>query len=126
MSTNERPEALRQADIGAQAWREVVHAQQSTTPRHADFYALAGAMVETLGVIESLALVLIGQVVGYADSQAEGECVYDDTRLVDPRERLDAAAGFLSALIGRVSSAAEAVNEFWSAIGHIGVEEVTE
>jgi hypothetical protein len=123
MSRNE--EALRQAHIGAQAWREAVHAQQVARAHHADFYALAAAMVETLGAVESLALVLIRQVDGYVDSQADGEHVYDDTRVVDPRVRLDAAADFLRVLIGRVSAASAAVNEFWSAIGHIGVEEVS-
>jgi hypothetical protein len=42
---DEWPEAVQQASVGAQAWRAVVHAQQSATPDHVDFYAPAGHLV---------------------------------------------------------------------------------
>ena len=45
---DERPPAVQQAARGAQAWRAVVHAQQAAEPGHADFYALAGELVDTL------------------------------------------------------------------------------
>jgi hypothetical protein len=81
-------EVVRRAEDGAAAWRDVVHVQTSAEPDHADFYALAGEMVDTLSAIESLAGVLTRQVARYGD----GRAIYDDTRTVDPRERLMTAA----------------------------------
>jgi hypothetical protein len=122
---DDRPEAVRQADKGARAWRAVVHAQQSATPDHADFYALAAELVDTLSSIGSLAGVLARQVEVYAERQPVGERVYDDSRTVDPVVRLGEAAEHLRA-VGDVvgDDAVRSVNAFWNAIGHIGVEDV--
>lgn len=122
---NDRPEAVRQADAGARAWRAVVHAQQSTTPDHADFYALAAELVDTLFSIGSLAGVLARQVEGYTQRRPVGERVYDDSRTVDPVTRLDEAAEHLRAMGDVVGDdALRSVNAFWNAIGHIGVEDI--
>ena len=42
---DERPTALRSAEAAATAWAETVEHQYEASPRHADFYALAGEMV---------------------------------------------------------------------------------
>ena len=62
---DERPRALRSAEAAATAWAETVEHQQQATPRHADFYALAGEMVATLYALDDLTVVLAGQVGGY-------------------------------------------------------------
>ncbi len=122
---DDRPEAVRQADAGARAWRAVVHAQRSAAPDHADFYALAAELVDTLASIGSLAGVLARQVEDYAQGQAVGERVYDDSRTVDPVARLADAAQWLRALSDVFDDdASRYVNRFWDAIGHIGVEDV--
>jgi hypothetical protein len=122
---DDRPEAVRQAGAGARAWRAVVHAQQSATPDHADFYALAAELVDTLSSVSSLAGVLARQVETYAQRQPAGERVYDDSRTVDPVERLGDAAQALRALHDIVGDdALRLVNGFWNAIGHIGVEDI--
>jgi|tagenome__1003787_1003787.scaffolds.fasta_scaffold18179559_1 hypothetical protein len=79
-----RPRAVRSADAAATAWAETVQHQQRATPRHADFYALAGEMVATLYALDDLTVVLIAQVGAYGERRA----VYDDTRTVDPATRL--------------------------------------
>jgi hypothetical protein len=104
----------------------VVHAQQSATRDHADFYALAAELVDTLSSIGSLAGLLARQVEGYAERQPVGERVYDDSRTVDPVARLAAAAQWLRALSDVLDDdASRYVNLFWDAIGHIGVEDVS-
>lgn len=113
-----RPDAVQRAETGAQAWRAVVHAQQAASPNHADFYDLAGYLVDALASIEALARTLARQVGRYAD----GRAVYDDTRTVDPGERLHDAALDLGHLAEAVAHAGRDVNRFWSAISHIGVE----
>lgn len=122
---DERPDAVSHAEVGATAWRAVVLAQQSATPDHADFYALAGSLFEALVAVESLARVLARQVAGYADTVAgsgEGFVVYDDSREVDPELRLYAAQERLDHLAATVATAGRRLDEFWNAIGHIGVE----
>lgn len=131
---DDRPEAVRLADAGTVAWRAVVHAQQSATPDHADFYGLAGSLVDTLAAVAALARLLARQVDGYADSVAgtgEGFAVYDDSRSgpapVDPRERLAGAVAELEDLAVLAGSAAVGkANAFWNAIGHIGAEPTRE
>ncbi|WP_246633824.1 hypothetical protein [Pseudonocardia nigra] len=118
-----RSEVLRRADAGAAAWRGVVHAQQAATPDHGEFYELAGFMVETLRALEALAGVLSRQATGYADGLSVGRVVYDDTRAVDPRIRLETARMELSSLVQSAAWADGYANQFWSAIGHIGVED---
>jgi hypothetical protein len=110
----------------------VVHAQQAAEAGHAvdhaDFYGLAGELVDTLAAVGSLARLLARQVAGYAaEADAAGLVVYDDSRFtthpVDPRVRLGAAVVELERLAGAAGTATGAANGFWSAIGHIGVED---
>lgn len=115
---DERPKAVRQAAAGAAAWRAVAHAQGTGEADHSDFYAIAGELTYTLAAVSALAEVLAWQVGGYGD----GRAVYDDSRVVDPRERLDAAAADLHELAARVREADRVVNTFWSRISHIGVD----
>src|SRR4051812_5269948 len=116
---DERPRALRSAEAAATAWAETPEHQQQATPRHADFYALAGEMVATLCALDDLTVVLAAQVGHYG----QGRTLYDDTRTVDPTARLIEAGQCLRTLRGALGPAATAANNFWSAIGHIGVEE---
>jgi len=120
---DDHPEAVQQADAGARAWRAVVHAQQSATADHSDFYDLAGHLVDTLAAVESLARVLAGQVAGYGDAQPAGQRVYDDSRTVDPGLRLNDAVLDLGHLADAAAVARGDADRFWSAIGHIGVED---
>lgn len=116
---NEReswPTAVAYASKGAQAWRAAADEQRSAEPDHGDFYALAGELVDTLRTLEHFAGVLRGQVAGYAD----GRPVYDDEG-GDPRARLRSAGLHLAVVSHGVAEAERAANEFWSAIGHIGV-----
>lgn len=120
---DERAPAVRQAEAGAVAWRAVVHAQLSAVPDHADFYAIGAELVATLHAVESLATVLVRQVEGYAAGRRR---VYDDSGGVDPIERLQDAAEHLRALRNALTDDAVGfANGFWSAIGHISVEDVT-
>jgi hypothetical protein len=114
---DERPHAVQRAETAADAWREVVLAQRSATPDHADFYSLAGEMAETLRVLDSLVGVLVGQVAGYGN----GRAVYDDEG-ANPAHRLRSAVLALAETRDELAQAERAANRFWSAIGHIGVE----
>ncbi len=123
--THENPAAQR-AEAGATAWRDAARLQLSATPDHADFYALAGEMVATLHALDDLVRVLRGQVAGYVQAQRlRDRTVYDDTRTVDPAERLEVAVVQLDEVTSATVTATNWVNLFWSAIGHIGVEDVT-
>ncbi|MBN9113495.1 MAG: hypothetical protein J0I34_32520 [Pseudonocardia sp.] len=112
------PEAVREAAAGAKAWRAAVRAQRTAEPDHADFYAMTADVVDTLAAVAGLAEVLAWQVAHYGDTRP----VYDDTGVVDPRERLDAAAMDLHELAASLRSADRIANTFWSRIGHIGVD----
>ena len=114
--------ALGRAEAGVSGWEDAVRLQRWATPDHADFYALAGEVVATLHALDDLAQVLRRQVAGYGT----GRRVYDDTRgQVDPAARLAEAAVELGELIQHVQAAQSPANRFWSAMGHIGVEDVT-
>jgi hypothetical protein len=116
--------AVRRADAGTGGWEDAVRLQRWATPDHADFYALAGEMVATLRALDDLAQLLHRQVAGYARTQQDrGRWLYDDTREVDPAERLQTAVIALQELRSGASRAADRANTFWSAIGHIGTEE---
>ena len=112
------PRALRSAETAAAAWKQAVEHQQDATPRHADFYALAGEMVATLYALDDLTVVLARQVGDYS----QGRALYDDTRTVDPAERLTAAVGSLREVHAALGVVTPAVHEFWNAIGHVGFE----
>src|SRR3954471_14671884 len=123
-STHENPAAQR-AEAGATAWRDAARLQLSAAPDHADFYALAGEMVATLHALDDLGRVLRGQVAGYVQAQRlRNRTVYDDTRTVDPAERLEVAVVQLDEVTSATVTATNWVTLSWSAIGHIGVEDV--
>ena len=83
---------MRRAEAGTGGWEDAVRLQRWATPDHADFYALAGEMVATLRALDDLARLLRRQVAGYARTQQDrGRRLYDDTRQVDPAERLQTA-----------------------------------
>ncbi|GAY12616.1 hypothetical protein [Pseudonocardia sp. N23] len=113
------PEAVREARAGAKSWRAAVLAQRTAVSDHADFYAMTADVVDTLAAVGSLAEVLARQVAHYGDNRP----VYDDTRVADPRERLDAAAMDLYELAARLRSPDRIANTFWSRISHIGVHD---
>jgi hypothetical protein len=120
------PEAVARGEAGVAAWEDVVRLQRWAVADHADFYALAGLMVGTLYAFEDLTGVLERQVAGYAPAQqAHGLQLYDDTRQVDPAERLRVAVTALKQMHRAVESAADWANRFWTAIGHIGTEDTS-
>ena len=116
--------AVARAEAGTGGWEEAVRLQRWADPDHTDFYVLAGEMVATLQSLEDLAQVLGRQVAGYPHMQQErGRRLYDDTRQVDPAERITDAVTALAALTGHLRAAQAPANRFFSAIGHIGLED---
>ncbi len=98
----------------ATAWRTAVHAQQSATSCHSDFYMLAADVVDTLRSLGSLSMVLARRVDGYD----VGRDLYDDSGTVDARERLDLAVLELRDLASVLDTASRHAGRFQ--IGHIG------
>jgi hypothetical protein len=117
MTADERP-AVAQAEQGADGWHDAVALQSYASAEHADFYALAAAMVSTLHSLDDIAGVLRRQVRGYARRTD----LYDDTRQIDPADRLMQACDELTVVRTALVTAAGAANRFWSAVGHIGIE----
>ncbi len=115
---DDRAPAVVRAEQATDAWGDVARIQRWATPNHADFYALAGELVGTLHAVEDLARVLAEQVAGYG----AGRTLYDDTHEIDPAIRLADARAQLAAALGAISLASTRANEFWSTIGHVGVE----
>ena len=115
---DERSPAVRSADAAATAWAEAVRHQQAAPASHADFYALAAELVATLYALDDLAVLVAGQVGRYG----QGRTLYDDTRTVDPADRLIEAVDALRKVHTGLGVVTPAVHEFWNAIGHIGVE----
>ena len=116
---DDRPAAVVAAEIGADGWTEVARHQKWATPDHADFYSIAGDAVATVNALEDLTEILAGQVAVYG----QGRAVYDDSHTVDPAARLADAVAQLRAAHSALRQTSRAVNEFWSAIGHIGVRD---
>src|SRR4051794_33529541 len=101
--------AADRAGRGSTSWEDAVRLQRWATPAHRDFSALGCELVATLYAIEDLAQVLHRQVSRYQrDQQQAGRLVYDDTREMDPAERLQVAAVALTELRATAASA-----EFW-------------
>jgi len=117
-----RAPAVIAAERAAELWTDVVRLQRWTDPDHADIYAIACELVATLTALDDLASVLARQVSDYG----KGRALYDDTRQIDPAERLAEAVKRLRSAQTDVRAAWVAANGFWSAIGHIGVEEVSQ
>ena len=113
---DERPRALRSAETAAAAWTETVEHQQDATPRHADFYALAGEIVATLYALDDLSVVLAHQVGGYGEGRALRR--HPHRRSGRPPRRGRGMPARRACGLGPAAAA----NDFWSAIGHIGVE----
>lgn len=116
-----RAPAVARAEQATDGWEDVARLQRWAGPDHADFYALAGELVRTLHAVEDLTQVLAAQVARYAT----GRTLYDDTRAVDPATRLADAVEQLRAARAGVAAAESRFNEFWSTVGHIGVEVTT-
>lgn len=114
-----RPPALVQAEVGTDGWTDAVRHQRWAVPDHADFYALAAEFTSTLHAFEDLTALLAAQVAAYG----EGRRLYDDTHEVDPAVRVADAVAQLDQARAGLRAAAVAANEFWSAIGHVGVED---
>jgi hypothetical protein len=106
------------AEVGAGEWRAAVVAQRSATPDHTDFYGLACELVATLRALEALTRVLGDQVACYG----LGRVLRDDENS-DPTVRLVDAAYELARTGALVARAERTANGFWSAIGHIAVED---
>jgi hypothetical protein len=116
---SDRP-AVDAAQRASEAWGEAVRLQRwADHPRHAEFYALAGEMVDTMRELSDLVSILRAQVREYGTTEG----IYDDTRTVEPSTRLAYADDALDTLGHALTMADRAGNEFWSAIGHIGVED---
>ena len=113
-----RAAAVAAAETAADSWDKAVRMQRRATADHADFYALARDMVATLHALDDLTRVLDAQVTRYM----QRDDLYDDTRTVDPVQRLHEAADELADLRVALHDALGPANRFWSAIGHIGVE----
>jgi hypothetical protein len=99
-------------------WRRAVLGQQEATSDHAEFYALAGELVATVRALDALAAVLSRQVAGYG----RGRTLRDDEGL-PPGARLADAVVLLGWVRKSLSQAEDGASRFWSAIGHIGVED---
>jgi len=112
------PLAVQAAGAGAGEWRAAVVAQRSATPGHTDFYGLACELVATLRALEALTEVLGDQVHCYG----LGRVLRDDEG-GDPAVRLLDAAYELARTRALVARAGQTSNAFWSAIGHIAVED---
>lgn len=104
------------AERAATEWRAAVHAQQSATSHHSEFYMLAADLVDTLRSLGSLSTVLARQV----DQYDVGRDLYDDSGTVDARERLDLAVLELQDLGVALHTASRHADRFHSEIGHIG------
>lgn len=117
--------AVRRAGAGAEAWRTARDAhQQVARPDHLALYGLTAELFATLGPMASLMRLMSEQTAAYADSVPDGRRVYDDSSDDDPRELLEHAAQVLSRISSTVSQTALELNQFWSLIGRIGVEDV--
>ncbi len=115
---NGAPDQVAVAERGTQAWQWVVQAQMAAAPDHGDFYALAGELVATLRALEALAGVLGRQVADYG----QGRVLRDDEGR-DPGRRLVESVAHLTELGQALGRAERSANRFWSAVGHIAVEE---
>jgi hypothetical protein len=106
------------AERATALWRLAVLGQQEAAPNHGEFYAVAGELVATLRALEALTAVLARQVAGYG----RGRVLRDDEGLPPGVRLADAVVllGYARQSLGQVEDAA---NEFWSAIGHIAVED---
>jgi hypothetical protein len=111
-------EVMASAERASCLWRRAALGQREAAPDHAEFYALAGELAATLRALEELTAVLARQVAGYG----RGRVLRDDEGLA-PGARLADAVVLLGCVRKSLSQADDAANKFWSAIGHIAVED---
>lgn len=111
-------EVVASAERASCLWRRAALGQQQAVPDHVEFYALAGELVSTLRALEALTTVLARQVAGYG----RGRALRDDEGLA-PGARLADAVVLLGWTGRSLGQAEDAANRFWSAIGHIAVED---
>ncbi len=115
---NGAPDQVAVAERGTQDWQRVVQAQTAAAADHSDFYGLGCELVATLRALEALAGVLGRQVGDYG----QGRVLRDDEGQ-DPGRRLVESVAHLIELGQALGRAERSANQFWSAIGHIAVEE---
>lgn len=113
-------DTVRHAESGTAGWREAARAIHSAQLDHGAMYQLGAQLSETLRAIEQVARSLDGQVARYG----KGRSLRDDEG-GDPVERVRVAAWGLHDVILGLSRATEGANQFWSAIGHIGLADTT-
>ena len=110
--------AVQHATNGANSWSSAVHAQQSATPEHSDWYAITGEITDTLRCLAALAAVLARQINTYG----AGRVLRDDAG-AHPDERLAAARTSAYELRAHLDAADHVANRFWNEISHIAVED---
>lgn len=111
-------EVVASAERASCLWRRAALGQQQAAPDHGEFYALAGELVATVRALDAMAAVLSHQVARYG----QGRTLRDDQGLA-PGARLVDAVVVLGWVRKSLSQAEDGANRFWSAIGHIAVED---
>jgi hypothetical protein len=91
-TADERPPALAQAEIGAQAWRAAAGHQLRAPADHADLYALAGEAATTLHALDDLISILAN-----GRRLRDRPALYDDTGQLSPAEQLAQAPAEIDA-----------------------------
>lgn len=110
-------DTVRHAESGTAGWRDAARAIQSEHLDHGDMYALGGELSETLRALQRAARALAEQVSNYPVGRELG-----DDEGAPPADRLDEARVALDDAHRRLFQADRAVQEYQSAIGHIGVD----
>ncbi len=117
-----RSVAVRCADTGSRAWRQVLEAQRMAAPDHSDFYAVVGELVETLRNLDGLTGLLARQVADYPNTMiAAGRRLYDDEG-ANPEHRVRAAVLALAETRAALSAAERAATQLFAQLSHIGTE----
>lgn len=112
------------ADDAADAWHRVAAALMYGHPDHSVLYSVIGSLDAALGDLVSLAGALRRHVASYPETRGVGREVYDDAG-EDPRRRLLLADLALQSLGEALEAAHGHTAVAWSAVGHIGVREIT-
>lgn len=86
-------------------------------PGHEQFYDYGRELVSTLNALDDLTVTLTAQVARYGDHQ-----LLRDDAGAHPADRLASAHGHLAELHAALTTATGHANQFWSTIGHIGVD----
>lgn len=113
--------AVRFADAGSLAWQRVVHTQRLSHPDHADFYALAGELVDTLRALDALAGLLAGQTADYPGTVTAAGGHVDDDEWAPAGHRIRSAVLALAETRQALSAAERAAGTYWSAISHVRI-----